>query len=86
MTVTVSERGQMVLPAAIRKSYGIKAHSKVEVLDKGGEIVIIPIPKGGIEAARGILKGKGLSTAEFLRMRREERKREKEHDRRLYGI
>jgi len=75
----------MVLPAAIRKSYGIKAGSKVEVLDKGRTIVIVPLPKGGMKAARGILKGK-ISTKDLIRMRREERKREAEHDRRLYGI
>ena len=85
MTVTISERGQMVLPAEIRKRYGIRAHSKVEVLDKGGEIVIVPLPKGGIKAARGILKGK-ISTADLIRMRREDRKREDEHYKKLYGI
>ena len=53
MTVTISERGQMVLPARIRKKYGIDVRSKVEVLDMGGEIIIIPLPKGGFKAARG---------------------------------
>ena len=75
MTVTISERGQMVLPASIRKTYGIRARSKVEVLDLGGEIVIVPLPKGGFKGSRGILKGTGL-TRELLRMRREERKSE----------
>lgn len=75
MTVTISERGQMVLPARIRKTYGITTRSKVEVLDMGGEIVIIPLPKGGFKGARGLFKGAGL-TEELLRMRREERKRE----------
>lgn len=85
MTVTISARGQMVLPAKIRKSYGIRAGSKVEVLDKGGEIVIVLVPKGGMKAARGILKGK-ITTHDLIQMRREERKRENEHYRKLYGI
>ena len=74
MTVTISERGQMVLPAQIRKTYGITAHSKVEVLDKGGQIVIVPLPKGGFKGARGILKGVG--SKDLIQMRREERRRE----------
>ena len=85
MTVTISERGQMVLPARIRKRYGIEARSKVEVLDKGGEIVIVPLPKGGFKGSRGLFKGAGL-TEELLRMRKEERKREHERDRKHYGV
>lgn len=85
MTVTISERGQMVLPAAIRRQYGIGAHSKVEVLDKGGEIVIIPLPKGGFKGSRGLFKGM-ISSRDLIRMRREERKREDKHYRKLYGV
>jgi len=76
MTVTVSAKGQLVIPAAIRKRYHLMPKSKVDVLDTGHSIVIVPLPKGDpFLASRGLLKGK-LSTKEFLKMRREERARE----------
>ena len=76
MTVTVSAKGQLVIPAAIRKRYKLAPKSQVSVLDTGHSIVIVPVPKGDpFLASRGILKGK-FSSKEFLKMRREERERE----------
>ncbi len=76
MTVTVSAKGQLVIPAAIRRRYHLTPKSKVDVLDLGHAIVIRPMRKGDpFLASRGILKGK-LSTKEFLKWRREERDRE----------
>lgn len=77
MTVTVSAKGQLVIPAAIRKRYQLTPKSKVDVLDSGYSIVIVPIPKTGdaFLLSRGLLKGK-VSSHAFLKMRREERRRE----------
>ncbi len=51
MPVKISTKGQIVLPAEIRKKYGIEAGKEVEVLDFGNEIVILPVPE---------TKGRGL--------------------------
>lgn len=76
MTATISVKGQLVIPAAIRRRYHLGPHAKVDILDTGHAIVILPAPKGdAFLASRGLLKGK-LSTKEFLRFRREERARE----------
>ena len=76
MIATVSAKGQLVIPAAIRKRYKLTPKSKVEILDTGYSIVITPAPKGDpFLASRGLLKGK-VGTKEFLKMRREERRRE----------
>lgn len=76
MTVTVSRKGQLVIPAEIRKRHHLTPKSKVEVLDTGHSIVIWPVPEGDpFTASRGILKGK-FSTKEFLAMRRQEKARE----------
>lgn len=76
MTATISAKGQLVIPAAIRKRYRLSAKAKVDILDTGHAIVILPAPKGdAFAASRGLLKGK-LSTREFLKFRREERARE----------
>lgn len=74
MTVTVSARGQMVIPASIRKRYGIRQETKVELLDLGKEVVIVPIIEKSMYKSRGILKG--VSTNDLIRERRNLRKNE----------
>ena len=41
-TLVVSGRGQITLPAAIRKRLGIKSGDVVIIEDRGGEIVLKP--------------------------------------------
>lgn len=71
MTVTVSVKGQMVIPAKIRKKYHIKPESKVELIDTGREIVIIPIPSNSFKQSKGILKG--ITSLDLIKARRKER-------------
>lgn len=76
MVTTISSKGQLVIPASIRKRYHLTPKSKVDFLDTGHSIVIVPLPKGDpFLASRGFLKGK-FSTKEFLKLRRQERARE----------
>lgn len=74
MTVKISSRGQTVIPAKIRKRYGIHAHSKVEFLDTGKEIVLIPISKNPFLESKGILRK--ITSYDLIESRRQERKRE----------
>ncbi len=74
MTVTVSARGQMVIPASIRNRYGIKSRSKVELLDLGREIVLVPITEQSPAKFMGILKG--VKAADIIKARRVLRKQE----------
>ena len=39
----VSEKGQITLPATIRRKLGIEPHSRVEVLVRDNEIVLRPV-------------------------------------------
>ena len=77
MTAKVSLRGQTVIPAALRQKYHILPNSRVEFLDAGGEIVLIPVPEDGFKKARGFLKGKGLAMKDLWAYRHEERARER---------
>lgn len=52
-TTKVSMNGEIELPAAIRRKYGIDAGKEVEILDFGKELVIVPVPK---ESAKGFIK------------------------------
>ena len=58
MTVTVSSKYQVVIPQDIRQSVGIRPGQKVEVVQYGGHIALVPVPTP--EAMRGSLKGAHL--------------------------
>lgn len=51
-TYTVSRRGQLVLPARARRRWGLEDGGKVEVVDLGTLVVLVP---GGSGAARRLL-------------------------------
>lgn len=69
---TVSSRGQLIIPRKLRDKYGIKPKSKVEWLDMGNGLALIPIAEDPVKATRGILKGKGLRES-LLKMKKQER-------------
>jgi AbrB family looped-hinge helix DNA binding protein len=72
MTTKLSEKGQIVIPVELRKRYDISPGDKVELIDIGGEIVIVPITaKDPVEAAKGLLRS-GRTTRELLRRARRE--------------
>ena len=53
--VTVSPKYQVVIPARIRRSLGIKPGQKVQVIQYEGRIELIPVVP--IRKAKGFLKG-----------------------------
>ena len=65
MNGTVSQKGWVVIPAELRKKYGIKPGTRLQFVDYGGAIELLPIPDNPVEAAAGILKG-GKSLTEAL--------------------
>jgi len=75
MTTTITARGQTVVPARIRKRYDLGPSSKLEWVDDGECIRVVPLPRDTIAAAQGMLGGSGL-TAALLKSRREDRARE----------
>jgi AbrB family looped-hinge helix DNA binding protein len=50
---TISSKGQLVIPAEMRKKYRLKAGSRVAVVDQGGEIRVMPNPYEAVLALRG---------------------------------
>ena len=57
MKTTVTARGQTVIPAKIRKEHQIKISTKLEWIDDGETIRVVPLPTDSIEATKGISKG-----------------------------
>ncbi|MBA4387297.1 MAG: AbrB family transcriptional regulator [Verrucomicrobia bacterium] len=74
MITTITQRGQTVVPSEIRRKFHIETASRLEWIEDGGTIRVIPIPHDSIKGARGIAKGWGLSGA-LHEERRKERAR-----------
>ena len=78
--VTVSSKGQMVIPAAIREELGIESGSRVAVRREGTRVILEPDTRAAklrrIEEMRGCTAGRGSGTELLLEDRRRERERE----------
>ncbi len=79
MKTKVTTRGQVSIPAKIRKRLDVKPESYIEWVVEGNTVKIIPLPEDIISVFRG--KGKGVyKTQELLRDRVKERKAERARD------
>jgi len=74
--VKTSSKGQIVIPAEIRRKLGIEPGQKVHLSLENDKAVITPLPKDPIKTLRGILKGRPSMTKALL----DERGKEIEHD------
>jgi len=74
MQTTVTIRGQIVIPAKLRVKYNLKPGMRLEWMDEGEVMVVMPIPNDPIKELKGMFKGEKLREA-LLRSRREDRER-----------
>jgi AbrB family looped-hinge helix DNA binding protein len=73
MIARATIKGQVVIPAELRKKYNIKKGSKVNIYEGEGNVIIIkPLPEDPIEASKGMLKGKTSLLKVLLKDREEE--------------
>jgi AbrB family looped-hinge helix DNA binding protein len=74
---TVSSKGQVVIPASIRKKLRIKGGTRVSVNERDGEITLTPNPYDALLALRGCLSHvKEDVEAWWMEEKRKERERE----------
>jgi AbrB family looped-hinge helix DNA binding protein len=66
-------KGQIVIPAELRRKYGITEKTKIVIVDSGEEIILRPITSNSLKKLRGSLKGTGA-----LQILMEERKKDRE--------
>ncbi len=58
MTVlTISSKGWVVIPADLRKKYGLTPGSRVGVVDYGGVLAFVPLLDNPVQQGYGLLKG-----------------------------
>ena len=72
----VSTKGQLVIPARIRRKLGIKPGTKVCFVERGGEILFQPVTKEYIRSVCGMLKSATPVTEELLSERKKDKERE----------
>jgi AbrB family looped-hinge helix DNA binding protein len=75
-TVTVSAKGWVVIPKSMRDRHGLKKGSRVQILDYGQILAIVPLPDDPIEALHGMFESGPSLTDELLTERERERTKE----------
>jgi len=62
---TATSKGQIVIPSSIRRKFGIKEGTRIEIeVDESAqEIILKPITREYVHSLRGKFKGKGLLKA-----------------------
>lgn len=69
--VRASSKGQIVIPAQLRRKYKINKGTKLNVLDGDGEIILRPVLQDAVHQAKGLFRGGVSSLQELMRERRE---------------
>jgi len=85
MTLTISNKGWVVIPAELRKKYNLTPGTEVVVVDYGGVLSIIPAMRDPIKQGRGLLKELPSLTEDLLKERARESAREETRTKRLNG-
>lgn len=61
MKTRVNAKGQIVLPAILRRKYGIKEGTRIIVIDNGDSIILKkPLSEQDLKRLQGSLKGSGV--------------------------
>lgn len=62
METTATSKGQIVIPSSVRRKFGIKEGTRIqiEVDEQGKRIILKPITREYIHSLRGKYRGKGL--------------------------
>jgi AbrB family looped-hinge helix DNA binding protein len=71
MEIHATTKGQIVIPAVLRRKYGIKAGTKIIVTDNGDSITLKPVTQEYLQTLEGSMRGSGM-----LKMLAEERRKD----------
>lgn len=69
-TVKTLAKGQIVIPAEIRKKYHIEPGTEMQIMEYGGIIYLIPPAADPVKAAQGSLPRQPSLAGQLLRERR----------------
>lgn len=75
--VKVSSKGQIVLPAEIRRQLGIEMGAELEIVELAGALYLVPVEEGDpLDLLQGLLAGTGYTMDDFYAERRRDKERE----------
>jgi AbrB family looped-hinge helix DNA binding protein len=77
-----TEKGQIVIPAALRKKYGIKKGTRIQVYEQDDHIVLNPLSPEVIRARLDKLQGLVSGGPSLTKELEEERARDREKEER----
>ena len=72
-TSVVTTKGQLVIPARLRRRFGIKKGTMVTFTEDDGRLIVQPVTREFIRALRGSLKGEPSALEILLDERQRER-------------
>jgi AbrB family looped-hinge helix DNA binding protein len=72
-TSVVTVKGQIVVPAKIRRKFGIKRGTKVAFIEQNGKLMIQPLDKSYFESLAGILGTGGKMMKSLMEDKKNER-------------
>ena len=67
-------KGQIVIPAVLRKKFGIVKGTPINIYVQNNKIILEPIHEDPVQQGRGILKTKGRVLKRLISDRKEEAK------------
>lgn len=76
---TVSAKGWVVIPKEYRERYGLKPGARVQFIDYGGALSLVPVPEDPVAEGMGALRrfgGEASWTQALIEERNKEQKRE----------
>ena len=72
--ITSTLKGQIVIPADIRRKYGIEKGTRFKVYEQKNKIIVEPLKRDPVQEGRGILKTKGRILKALVNDRKREAK------------
>ncbi len=76
MSLRISEKGWVVIPAQLRKRYALTPGTEVQIVDYGGVLAIVPVLTRPAESSAGMLAGGRSLTEALLEDHKQEREDE----------
>ena len=73
---TITSKGQIVIPAKLRRRYGLKPGIKVYFIERDNEILFQPVTKEYLKSVHGMLTSETSTTKELLKERARDKERE----------
>ena len=63
MMIRMSSKGQIVIPAALRRKLGLTPQTQIRIDEKDGVMTLQPVTREQIDRVKGMLKGSGVYQA-----------------------